>query len=61
MIARLIRSRRVWIAVVTLFITALQTANPAITQQFVTAFQTFALALIAAFTIEDSATALGPK
>jgi len=57
---RMLFSRRVWIAAIALVVTGAQTAFPQIPTPVVTAFQTFALALIAAFTVEDSARALGP-
>jgi hypothetical protein len=58
MLLDLFGSRRVWIALLALVITALQTAFPQIPATLVASFQTFALALIAAFTLEDTAAAL---
>jgi hypothetical protein len=58
---RLITSRRFWIAVLAVVLTGASVAFPQIPAPMVEAFRVFALALIAAFTIEDSAKALASR
>jgi hypothetical protein len=55
---KLSSSRRFWIALVAVVVTALTVAVPQIPAAAVGALQTFALALIAAFTVEDTAGAI---
>ncbi len=51
----LLTSRRFWMAAVAVIVTAIGVAFPQFPKPLVEAFQVFALALIAAFTVEDSA------
>lgn len=53
---RLVTSRRFWIALLAVVVTGLSVAFPQIPPALVGAFQTFAMALIIAFTVDDTAT-----
>ncbi len=55
----LLTSRRFWMAVVAVIVTAIGVVFPQFPKPLVEAFQVFALALIAAFTVEDSARFVG--
>ncbi len=57
----LLGSRRFWLAVVAMVVTAVGVAFPAVPPAIVDAFQKFAVVLISAFTLEDSALALAKK
>ena len=57
----LLSSRRFWLAVVTLVVTAAGVAFPGIPPSFIQAFQVFALALIAVFTIDDTVATITAK
>jgi len=57
-INRLVTSRRFWIAVLAVVLQAVAVAFPQVPAPFVESFRSFAMLLIAAFTIEDSAKAL---
>jgi hypothetical protein len=61
MLNRLVTSRRFWLAIVAVFVTGLSTAFPQIPATLVQAAQVFALALIAAFTIDDTANAFANR
>ena len=54
----LITSRRFWIAVLAVLVTGVSVAVPSMSPVLVQAFQVFALALIAAFTVDDTAKTL---
>ncbi len=55
LLENLLTSRRFWMAVVAVVVTAIGVAFPQFPKPLVEALQVFALALIAAFTVEDSA------
>ncbi len=55
----LVASRRFWLAVVALIVTAIGVALPQFPPSLIDAFQKFVLALIFAFTVEDSARGFG--
>ncbi len=55
----LLTSRRFWMAAVAVIVTAIGVVFPQFPKPLVEAFQVFALALIAAFTVEDSARFVG--
>lgn len=60
-IKKLLSSRRVWLAFVALVVTAVAVVNPQVTPALVQAIQVFALALIAAFTVDDTAATIAKK
>ncbi len=57
----LLASRRFWLSVVALLVTAVGVAFPQIPPSFVQAVQVFALALIAVFTIDDTVATVTAK
>lgn len=52
---KLFSSRRVWLAIIAVIVTGLSVAFPQLSPALVQTAQTFALALIAVFTIDDTA------
>jgi len=60
-VKRLITSRRFWLAALAVVVQGASSAFPQIPASVVDGFRVFCLALIAAYTVEDSAKALASR